>query len=134
MCVSLRQSSIVCLLLALLSTVIFCSCGSNYDPKYVEVDYYIVNSRQDEILVKSPEAGIVGFFLAPAEVYHFSYHGDTSVPAWRNPEQSDFNSLNLKYDFFISGPDGCFDEYICTHEFTAYLLDSASFVDTFFVR
>jgi hypothetical protein len=129
---------LLCCLLASFFTVVCASPFADYTyDVHVDVDYYILNARQDEIMVKDHEGkrGIVGFFLAPGEAYHFGYHEDVDV--WflhESIEQSDLEGLYLTFYFYSAGPEGRFDEYLGTHRFVPYLDENKSFVDTFFVQ
>lgn len=130
--------SLFCCLLACLVTVACSSLWSDYTyDVHVDVDYYIVNARQDEIMVKDHEGerGIVGFFLAPGEAYHFGHHKDVDVRFnHESIEQSDLEGLNLTFYFYAAGHEGRFDEYLGAHQFVPYLDENKSFLDTFFVQ
>jgi hypothetical protein len=100
--------------------------------RYVEIDYYVINTRPDEILVKNKEGaeGIVGFFLGSGEVYHFAYHADM---AFEDPDP-DPRGIRIVFDFYASGDDASFSEYIGGYEFYPALNDNYACVETCFVR
>jgi hypothetical protein len=96
------------------------------------IGYYVVNTRPDEILVKERDAanGIVGFFLEPGETYHFAYYGDMSFEVL----DDDPHGVNIIFDFYASGDDASFTEFIGYCEFAGELDENYACVETCFVR
>lgn len=128
-----------CLLSLLLISLATFQCDSyTYGEEYVNVDYYIVNAREDDILVRTKEdqRSIIGFFLTSGETYHFGYHGKItySKHSQDSMEQDDLGGLIMTFNFYAPGPDGRFEKLIGGHEFVPYLDENNSLVDTFFVR
>ncbi|KPK99664.1 MAG: hypothetical protein AMJ91_06850 [candidate division Zixibacteria bacterium SM23_73_3] len=103
-----------------------------YEDKHVDIDYYILNLRADEILVKnrSGAAGIVGFFLEPGETYRFGYHNDMAFRI------SDDNrrGAHLIFDYYASGDLGRFDQYIGSCEFHPKLDANYAAAETCYVH
>ncbi|KPJ64253.1 hypothetical protein AMJ44_13115 [candidate division WOR-1 bacterium DG_54_3] len=130
MSVQCQKISLSFLLLCWMTMFVW-GCEEHYRDKWVQIDYYIVNGREDEILVKNKDGagGIVGFFLAPGESYHFSYHGNM---AFRITDR-DPRGIRLIFDFYASGDDARFDQYISTCEFCPQLENHAC-VETCFVH
>ena len=107
-------------------------CGDNYRDESVKVDYYVINTRLDEILVKNRDAanGIVGFFLGSGEVYHFEYHGQMAIKILDdNP-----HSIRITFDFYASGKASSFTEHIGAYEFYPEFNSDYACVETCFVR
>lgn len=106
-------------------------CIWNED-KHADIDYYVVNARPDEILVKERDAanGIVGFFLGSGEIYHFAYYGDMAFEVG----DDDPHGIHIIFDFFASGGDANFTEYIGYYEFAPKLDENYACVETCFVR
>ena len=102
------------------------------EDKHVDIDYYVVNTRPDEILVKDRDAanGIVGFFLDSGETYHFAYYGNKSF----NVMDDDPHGIHIIFDFYASGDDASFTEYIGYCEFDPELDENYACVETCFVR
>jgi len=127
---------VLCVLLASLAT--FQCDVYTYGEEHVDVDYYIMNAREDDILVRTKDGhrGIVGFFLTSGEIYHFGYHGKItySKDFQDSMEQDDLGGLILTFYFYAAGADGRFEDLIGAHEFVPYLDENNSLVDTFFVR
>jgi hypothetical protein len=119
-----------CLLLLCLALFVW-GCPWDWD-KRVDIDYYIVNTRADEILVKNRDAasGIVGFFLGSGELYHFAYHAHMSFKV----TDDDPHGIHIIFDFYASGDDARFTEYIGYCEFAGELDENYACVETCFVR
>ena len=102
------------------------------EDKRVEIDYWVVNTRSDEILVKERDAanGIVGFFLGPEESYHFAYYGNKSFEVL----DSDPHGIHIIFDFYASGDDASFIEYIGYCEFDPQLDENYTCAETCFVQ
>jgi hypothetical protein len=102
------------------------------EDRRVDIDYYVINTRPDEILVKNRDAanGILGFFLDSGEVYHFAYHGEMSFYGLDN----DRHGIHIIFDFYASGDDASFTEYIGYCEFAGELDENYACVETCFVR
>jgi len=98
----------------------------------VDIDYYVVNTRPDEILVKDRDGtnGIVGFFLGSGEVYHFPYHGNMSFDVL----DDDPHGIHIIFDFYASDSDASFTEYIGYCELFPELGENHACVETCFVR
>jgi len=107
-------------------------CGDNLEDRWVDIDYYVVNSRADEILVKNRDAanGIVGFFLCSGEVYHFGYHGKMAFKIM----DDDPHGIHIIFDFYAPGGDESYTEYIGYYEFSPELDENHACVETCFVR
>jgi hypothetical protein len=119
------------LLLLFLAAVLIWGCIPVRD-QYVEIDYYVMNTRSDEILVKNKDGaeGVVGFFLGSGEVYHFAYHADMAF----EDLDPDPHGMRIVFDFYASGDDASFSEYIGGYEFHPALNDNYACVETCFVR
>ncbi|UCB53200.1 MAG: hypothetical protein JSV10_03735 [Candidatus Zixiibacteriota bacterium] len=102
------------------------------EDKHVDIDYYVVNTRPDEILVKERDTsnGIVGFFLDSGETYHFAYYGNMSFRVM----DDDPHGVHIIFDFYASGDDASFTEYIGYCEFAGELDENYACVETCFVR
>jgi len=115
------------------------SCeGAHYElfPDPISIDYYIVNCRTEEILVKNRAGanGIIGFFLTSGQVYHYSYHDKIWVRlGHRYPTSSDIEDFEFTFDFYAPGADGAFQEWIGSFTFVPDLKGSLSYVDTCYV-
>ena len=119
--------------LLLFSVALFLwGCGDNMEDRCVNIDYYVINTRPDEILVKNRDAasGIVGFFLGSGEVYHFGYH---RMMAFRITD-NDPHGIRIIFDFYASGDDASFSEHIGCYEFFPKLNECYAYVETCFVR
>ena len=101
------------------------------EDKHVDIDYYVVNTRPDEILIKNRDAasGIVGFFLGSGEIYHFAYHGNKSFDVM----DDDPHGIHIIFDFYASGDDASFTTHIGYCEFHPELDESYACVETCFV-
>ena len=102
------------------------------EDKRVDIDYYVVNTRPDEILVKERDAanGIVGFFLGSGEIYHFAYYGHMAFEVG----DPDPRGIHMIFDFFASGDDASFTESLGSCEFDPELDENYACVETCFVR
>lgn len=102
------------------------------EDRCVNIDYYVINTRPDEILVKNRDAasGIVGFFLGSGEVYHFGYHKMMAFKITDN----DPHGIRITFDFYASGDDASFSEHIGCYEFFPKLDERYAYVETCFVR
>jgi hypothetical protein len=119
--------------LLLFSAALFIwGCGDRVEDRCVHIDYYVINTRPDEILVKDRDAasGIVGFFLGSAEVYHYGYHEMMSFKITDNEPYG----IHIIFDFYASGDDASFTEHIGYCEFHPKLNESNACVETCFVR
>jgi hypothetical protein len=107
-------------------------CGDIMEDRCVNIDYYVINTRTDEILVKNRDAasGIVGFFLGSGEVYHYGYHEMMSFKVTDN----DPYGIHIVFDFYASGDNANFTEHIGYYEFHPKLNESNACVETCFVR
>ncbi|MGB7061670.1 MAG: hypothetical protein WBF13_04865 [Candidatus Zixiibacteriota bacterium] len=102
------------------------------EDRSVHIDYYVINTRPDEILVKNRDAasGIVGFFLGSGKVYHYGYH---KMMAFTITDVDPY-SIHMVFDFYASGDDASFTEHIGYYEFHPKLDESNACVETCFVR
>lgn len=109
-----------------------CGCGDRMEDRSVHIDYYVINTRPDEILVKNRDAasGIVGFFLDSGKVYHYGYH---KMMAFNITDTNPY-SIHIVFDFYASGDDASFTEHIGYYEFHPKLDESNACVETCFVR
>lgn len=98
----------------------------------MDIDFYVINTRSDEILVRNRDAhsGIVGFFLTPGEEYHFNYHIDVTF----RDERNDLSHFHIFFDFYASGEDSSFTEYIGDYLFILRSTESYAYSETCFVR
>jgi hypothetical protein len=122
---------LLCFLLLCWTTEFVGGCGEIYQNKWVRIDYFVVNGRENEILVKNRDGagGIVGFFLESGEIYHFDYYGDM---AFRTSDD-DPHGIRLTFDFYASGDQGRFDQHIGSYEFYPDLGGNYACVETCFV-
>jgi hypothetical protein len=107
-------------------------CSENLEDRWVDIDYYVINTRLDEILVKNRDAanGIVGFFLCSGEVYHFGYHGKMAFKIM----DDDPHGIHIIFDFYAPGDDASFTKHIGYYEFSPELDENHACVETCFVR
>ena len=131
MYVFLIRKLLVCVLL-ICTTLSLPGCLTKYGEIHVDVDYYIVNLRPDEILARdrNGEAGIVGFFLESGQTYHFGYHGDM-ISARGDDEQ---RGPYIAFDLYIRGQNDRFEQHIGCCEFHPYLVSNYAFAETCFVE
>ena len=118
--------------LLLFSAALFIwGCGDRMEDNFVDIHYYVINTRSTEILVKNRDAanGIVGFFLDSGETYHFAYHGKMSFKVTDN----DPYGIRMILDFYVSGDDASFTTHIGYCEFHPELDESYACVETCFV-
>jgi hypothetical protein len=122
------------LLLSLLGTVpFFWGCtGDLMEDRSVHIDYFVMNTRSDEILVRNRDAaaGIVGFFLGSGEVYHYGYH---EMMSFRTTDNDPYG-IHIVLDFYAAGNDSSYTEHIGYYEFRPKLDESNACVETCFVR
>lgn len=102
------------------------------EDRHVNIDYYVINTRSDEILVKDRDAanGIVGFFLGSGEVYHFAYYGNMSFEVM----DDDPHGIRIIFDFYAPGDDASYTEHIGYYEFSPELDENHACVETCFIR
>jgi hypothetical protein len=106
--------------------------GDIMEDRSVHIDYFVINTRPDEILVKNRDAasGIVGFFLGSGEVYHYGYH---EMMSFRTTDNNPY-SIHIVFDFYASGDDASYTEHIGYYEFHPKLNESNACAETCFVR
>ena len=125
------RNLLVCLLLiCAVASLPGCS-STTYQDVHVDIDYYIVNLRADEILVRNcdGESGIVGFFLEPGEIYHFTYHDDMAFAHGDDEERGP----HIIFDLYARGQNDRFEQYIGCCEFHPLLGPDHVFAETCFV-
>lgn len=117
--------------------LILTGCDSNdYHDVRIDLDYYIVNQRSDEILLRNRRdaEGVIGFFLKPTETYHIGYHNDITIDKTKErPDTFDLRGLYMSFDFYVAGANNDFQQNVGSYDFAPKLNYSNAYIDTCFV-